>query len=389
MLLNLLHNMNRFSSYLLGLVILMTPALCHAEKVTVWDLQNQATLEGWNTVNLTTVQLMPEGLSITTSTAGQLVKKSKLRHSVDTISTTYISPTGGEGIFIWRAPGMKEEEVYQVPVTFKPGGTPQQLVLNMSNVPEWNSRSDRIGFVLNANIEFLLQQMEFSGPSTMDSIVYSVKTFFTLDQARAYSINFLWGPLRTYTERQYTGLFSQFPPVADSWNTVFYYILGIGLIIALWRKRRIGRKATVAFFILFAIIWVLYDARMGTEIVSYAHKDVKTWWSQPYKLKDYRDRGSFAAFSHLVTEYTEGEENYVFVASHGWPYWSTLLYTAYPSLPLRLEEATDDVRTWVIYNRRDISLDDQNRLTLDGEPITPPGDMMLNFEPGSFVFQIR
>ena len=128
---------------------------------------------------------------------------------------------------------------------------------------------------------------------------------------------------------------------------------------------------------------------MGTEIISYAHKDVKTWWSQPYKLKDYRDRGSFAAFSHLVTEYTEGEENYVFVASHGWPYWSTLLYTAYPSLPLRLEEATDDVRTWVIYNRRDISLDDQNRLTLDGEPITPPGDMMLNFEPGSFVFQIR
>jgi len=381
--------MNRLSLFFLGLVILTTPAVCAAKNMTVWDLQNQDKLEGWNTVNLTSVQLMPQGLSIQTDTAGQIVKVSKLRHSVDTISTTYTSPTGGKGIFIWRAPGMKEDEVYQVPVDFVASSTPQQLVLNMNKVPEWNARSDRIGFVLMPNIDFVLQKMEFSGESSMGSLIYPFKSFFKLDQARAYSINFLWGPLMTYSESQFSALLTEFPPVADSWNIAFYYILGIGLLITLWRKRRIGRKAVTAFFVLFACIWILYDARMGAEVLGYAHKDMKTWWSKPYELKDYRDRGSFAAFSQLVTEYTEGKENYVFLASHGWPFWSTLLYTAYPALPVTLENATDDIETWVVYNRRDIQIDESGRLTIGGEVISPPGDVMLNFEPGSFVFLTR
>ncbi len=380
--------MQRILHYLLGLVVLCVPAVCHADKVTVWDLQNQTQIEGWNTVNLTSTQLIPDGLYITTTTPGQVVKVSNLTHHVDTVAISYTSPTGGEGVFIWRAPGMDEDQVYQIPITFAAGPADQKLVLDMSRIPEWDSASDRIGFVINAGVTMTLQKMEFSGPSSFNALVYPLKTFFRFDEARAYSVNFLWGPLMTYSEHQYNALFTAFPPSADSWNTVFYWVLGIGCVCMLWKKRKYGHKAIVVFFLLVSVLWVLYDARMGAEILSYAKKDVDTWWSQPYERKVYRDRASFAAFADLATEYTEGEDSYVFIASHGWPFWSTILYTNYPALPKQLDAATNE-SVWLIYNRPDISQNEEGRLVINGEPISPPGDIMLPFETGSFIFLTR
>lgn len=378
--------MHRLYSFILGLFILCLPALCNAENVTTWNLRRQTQLEGWHMANLTTVNLLSEGLSIKTDTTGQATKNTQIPHNTFSVAITYTSSTGGNGVFIWRSADMKQGQAYQIPIDFVASTEPQRMVLDMSNIPEWNIKSETIGFVISAGTNIVLQKVEFSGPSMTETLWYPVKTFFKFDQARAYSINFLWGPLMTYTQDQYDALLTTFPPQADSWNTVLYIAIAIALVWALWRKRKTGRRAIVAFFLFFACLWILYDARMGAELIGYAYTDVQTWWSKPYEMKNYRDRGSFAAFADLVQQYTKGKDGYIFLASHGWPFWSTLQYSTYPARPRTLEEYNDTIDTWIIYNRSDISLDESNRLILDGKPISPPGKVMLNFEPGSFVF---
>ena len=369
---------------LLSMLLLAVPQLCRAENTTTWTMTNQQKLDGWNSNNLTNVQLLPQGLTVTTQTRGELVGVSKLRHRVDTISFTYISPTGADGLFFWRPPSMEEGNVFQIPITFTASPTTQTLVLDISKISEWDHRSDRIGFVLNAGSQLILQEMSFSGPSGTDVIVYPFKTFFTFDQARAYSINFLWGPLMTYSEQQFNRLFALMPPHATSWNWVFYGILAIGLVVTC--IQRSSPRARSRLFLLIAIVWVIYDLRMGAELISYAHTDVKTWWSKPIELKDFRDRKSFTAFAQTAAPFTEGKDRYVFLASHGWPFWGSMKYATFPARPIAPDGDTEGVDTWIFYKRNDVTQNEDRRLVLNGTPISPPGDIMLRFEPGAFVF---
>jgi hypothetical protein len=128
---------------------------------------------------------------------------------------------------------------------------------------------------------------------------------------------------------------------------------------------------------------------MGAEVISFAKKDIQTWWSKPIELKDFRDRNSFTAFALTAAPFTEGKDNYVFIASHGWPFWGSIKYEAYPALPIGLEGDTEGIDTWIIYNRNDIKPNKEGRLVLNGKSISPPGDIMMQFEPGAFVFVTR
>lgn len=371
------------------IVALLLPMTCDAATTTTWNLMNIQKLEGWNTNNLTTVNLIPQGLAISTETQGQLVKVSDIKHHVDAISITYISPSGGQGVFFWRAPGMAEEEVYQIPMTFTQSTTQQKVILNMSKVSKWDARSDRIGFILNANTQLVLQEMSFSGPSILDKIIFPLKTFFKFDITHAYSINFLWGPLMTYSQEQLDTMYSQVPPNGDSWNKAFYALLAAGLVLVLLLKKLFHKNSIVAFFIMVAALWMVYDLRMGTEFISFARTDVRTWWSKPLELKDFRDRSSFTAFAQTAAPFTKDKENYVFIASHGWPFWGSMQYEAYPALPISYEADTTGIDTWIIFNRKDITVNEEGRLVLNQEPISPPGDIMMNFQPGSFIFVTR
>ncbi len=365
---------------------LMVPTVCFAANTTTWTLMNLQKLEGWNTANLTSVNLIPQGLAINTETQGQLVYTSDIRHSVDRITITYISPLGGGGVFFWRAPGMTESSVYQIPITFIPNTAQQKVVLDMKDVSKWDARSDRIGFILDAGSQLVLQEISFTGPDLIDKIVYPLKTFFKIDVTRAYSINFFWGPLMTFSQQQLDSLYSTVPPSGTSWNKLFYVILGLALAATVLLKKLKKRDLTVVFCILFAAMWITYDFRMGVEFMSFAKTDIRTWWSKPLELKDYRDRGSFTAFAKTAAVFTEGKDQYVFIASHGWPFWGSMKYEAYPALPVTFDSDTEGIDTWIIFNRRDIKPNEEGRLVVNGEPVSPPGNIMMQFEPGSFVF---
>lgn len=367
-------------------VFLFAPTVCSAASTTTWNFVGEKEIQGWNTNNLTQVQLIAQGLAISTETTGQLVKASHMRHKVDRIALTYISPTGTDGIFFWRAPGMEGNDVYQIPMRFAPTTTTKTVVLDMSQISQWDSRSDRIGFVVNAGSQLILQKIEFTGPGLIDRITYPTQTFFHFDRVRPYSVNFLWGPLMTYSQQQMDSLFSRMPPNGESWNKVFYPILFFGFIITVLWNRFMRTSVTWIFLVLLAVLWVIYDLRMGAEFLSYATLDLKTWWKQPIELQDFRDRGSFNAFAKTAAPFIEGKDRYVLIASSGWPFTGSMKYLTYPAKPISFEDDTEGIDTWIVYNRNDITLDAKRRLSLNGEPISPPGGVILDFEPGGFVF---
>src|SRR3989344_4390175 len=223
---------------LLFATLLFVPSLCAAESVTTWNMMNQDKVEGWKATNITSVQLTPGGLAISTQTRGQLVKAAKIRHDVDSISITYASAAGAQGVFFWHAKGMPPTEAYQIPIAFRPSATSEQLVLDMSRVREWDTaKLDSLGFALDAGSQITLQSVELSGPGLLDKIVYPAKSFFLFDNMQAYSINFLWGPLMTYGEEQMQRLYSQVPPLGKSSNPVFYAVIFLALIATFVMRR--------------------------------------------------------------------------------------------------------------------------------------------------------
>ncbi len=374
--------------------LVSVPSFCAAENVTTWEFQNQIKIEGFETFNFASVQLRDEGLALSAEADGQLVHVSDIRHAVDIVSITYTSLTGGTGIFFWRAPGMEANDVYQIPIDFAQSTSPQDLVLDLTQINVWDARSDRMGFVIHAGTQITLHHVDLSGPGIFDRIWYPLKTFFNLYDAKASSVNFLWGPLMTFGEYQLEHLYSTVPPSGYSWNIVFYLVLAIALAAALVAgKLKKTARPLALFCMLFAGLWLLYDLRMGSELIGFAQEDMQTWWSQPPELKSFRDRRSFTEFTQLVPKLLEGQSRYVFVASQGWPFTGSMRYATYPALPLSLEEyqAMDPeeqkaITQWIVYDRTDIKMDADRQLTLDGVPISTPGGVIMSFEPGSFMF---
>ena len=67
-----------------------------------------------------------------------------------------------------------------------------------------------------------------------------------------------------------------------------------------------------------------------------------------------------------------------------WPYFGSLRYYTYPSLPNPDEPVSD---TWVIYDRSDITVGEDGMLYLNTEPFTKPGELLGRFDENSFVFR--
>ncbi len=361
-------------------------------RTTTWEFENQRKVEGWTTNNLN-IQLIPEGLSISAEQNGQMYRGGGVGHFSDSVSITYASPTGVDGVLFWHMPGQPAKEAYQIPLKLDPTQSLQTIVLDLSRIKEWSPKADSVGIVVNGGAQLLLQRMVFSGPSVMDSVIYPVQSFFQFDNIHAYTINFLWGPMMVYSEEQVEKVYTKIPPLGDSWNEAWYWLIALVVLGAFVIRyfRHVSVVATTLLVV--SCIWIINDVRMGSEFIGFALHDVEHWWNRPLESKTYRDRGSFSAFTEILTPLTEGEPAYVLLASQPWPYLGSLRYHTYPSNPLFLNENTDvstlsDKRIWAVYQRNDITVSDDGRLMLDSSPISPPGKVIVPFEPNSFIFQV-
>lgn len=355
---------------------------------TVWNMEGVNKLEGWNHRGFSQITLTPDGLLMQTEESqGQLARPGPIRHKVDTITITYSSPTGASGIFFWQKPDQVGNQAYNIPMRFSASTDTTSMVLDLTKLPEWTPNSKLIGFNFNADAQILLKSITFDGPGIGDTLRYAIPSLLTFDEYKSYAVNFLWGPRLVGTPEAVEMMYASKPPLGPSVNIYLYIGLLLVFAVLMLRKKIKHTAVLVPMLWCIAAVWIAYDIRMGAEILSYARADWNMWWSQPIELKDYRDRGSFTAFSKVAQEYAEGEEYYALITPTGWPYFGTLTYETYPALPLALTDDLSGVSLWFVYRMRNVEVNENGALTVDGEAVSPPGQVLLRFEPGSFIFR--
>ena len=128
---------------------------------------------------------------------------------------------------------------------------------------------------------------------------------------------------------------------------------------------------------------------MGSEIIAYALHDVASTHVDDPREERFRERAYFPAFLKQVAPLVADRGRYVFLTQYPYPFLGLMRYHTYPSLPVGPEAAVEGLDTWVVFARGDITINAGGQLTSEGKTISPPGDVLLDFGPDSFVFRSR
>ena len=141
---------------------------------------------------------------------------------------------------------------------------------------------------------------------------------------------------------------------------------------------------TVYAFLLLSAMWLLFDIRMSTQYLSWVIHDYQTYSGQSEETRTFRDRKRFYDFAEAAAMTVNDRERYIFYAQHDWPFLGNVRYITYPVLPTGIPRKDD---TWVIYDRPDVSVNEDGSLEYDGQVLSSPGKVLLQFDEVSFIFR--
>ncbi|MBI3331915.1 hypothetical protein HYZ99_03060 [Candidatus Peregrinibacteria bacterium] len=379
---------------LLSLLIIAAPA--HARDAFEWNFMDASIPGRWEIQRLTTATPTAAGLHIKTDVEGKMSRVTEFPHGVEAIVMSLGQSTPTEAILLWHIRGSPANEFVELPFEIA-GGPRTEVKLAVNDYPQWDPRTDRIGIVFPPHAEVTIQRIAFFRWNLFEKTWEAVKSFWTLDTFRPYTINFLWGPVLTFNPISRERLFRSIPPVGWSVNRILYVtMILIGLACMFWhmRQKRRGvrealRRPLTIFLLSLAGLWLFYDLRMGLETIAYYVRDYRTYVAADADERTFRDRGYFYDFVDQVLPHVQGRKRYIFLSPFRWPYLGAVRYLTYPSIPTEPTQAENGVDTWVIFQRSDMSVNAEGSLLMDGQVVTPPGTVLLDFAPGSFVFRTR
>ncbi|MBI3619469.1 hypothetical protein HY213_05560 [Candidatus Peregrinibacteria bacterium] len=383
----------RFRIFLLGLFFV--PLAAHAEDSTVWNFQNADALKVWNVQGIS-VQPTAEGFHITGQ--GGMIRATLLAHPIDVIELTFARSQATTIALLWHVPGAPQQALVQVPIVLSGGSQPETVTVNMGRYQKWSRNADLLGLGFPEGTDLVLQDMTMRGWSLSEKILEAWRSFWTFDEEKAYSINFLWGPLLVTNPVAREQLFSTLPPFGRSANSIFYGIIILaGLVIAslaAYRRMRLRdgarhRTCILAFLGVVASVWLVYDVRMGSEILSYAARDYRTYVSQPPGNRTLRNLENFYDVVERSMPLLTLDPHYVIIVPKGIEHLATVaLSMTYPSVPLFPEEKPGpEIHAWLIFRRGDIRVDDHGQLVQGSTVLSPPGRIVTQFDQTSFLFR--
>lgn len=374
--------------------LILAPSVTHALTITEWNFRGGGIPGRWDVSSLVPVP-SESGLHITAPKEGELTRLTDLPHSIDDIIVHAFAKSPTKAHLLWHPRNMPSSNLIELPFLIPAGSAPARIELNVSSFPEWDAKNDRIGFAFEEGADVTLDSIEFIGLTWWERGIVATQSFWTFDRYKPHSINFVWGPLLTFTPISKKHIFYRLPPLAYSANVIFYavMIIGIGIAILSWHFR--GRthlslqKSIMGFLLLMTILWIGYDIRMGAEWISYIREDLRTFILQEDSTRTFRERRRFYDFAHIASTYLTKDRTYVFLASHQWPYLGAMRYLTYPSVPTEPDQAQFGIDTWVIFDRPDVSVDASGRLIADFTIVTSPGVVLYQFDDQSFIFRTK
>lgn len=364
------------------------PAVVRAESNTVWSFLGSQVGPEWriNGKARTTAEI--GGLHMIPEEDVRIFRLSQFPHRVDAVEITYLSLQDTPATLLWHRPGDEATEVVQLPFLFTKTTVAETVKLDVRWYDAWVAYPDVVGLSLPKGADIQLLQITFTGLTMRKRLSHLLRSYWHFDAFTPYSINFLWGPVFTPSAIAREKLFTDLPPHGRFANTVWYALLlltaaGCGI----WAWKPVHRRSALwTMTIVLSALWILSDLRMGLEIVSYARADL-VQWSTPPDRREFRERGDFPVFLSIIQPLLAERGRYVFLTQYEYPLLGLMRYHAFPSQPVPPEQAAEGVDTWVIYERPEIVVDAENRLSVDGNPLSAPGDVLFEFRPGAFVFR--
>lgn len=338
-----------------------------------------------------TVESTQYGLHIITQTEGYVVwSGGPLEKPVDIISIRARSPRPTKAAILWQPRGGKPGELAQIAANIPGGGALEQTDIIMNEYPEWNWETGQLGLWLPAGSDVLIEEIQFRHWPFYERTIERWKSFWTFDTFRPYSINFLWGPLVAGNGPVREHLYDILPPNAPSVTRYFYVFIALAaaitLITALKKSRR--PAALGGFLAVCAALWLIFDIRMGAEILSYAAHDMNSYVLAEPNERELRNYDTIHATIDRMIPAIQKHEIFVMLAPFREVYFPLLRYKAYPSLIVTDPVAESGATAWAVFERDDVRIDEQGRLVQGEAVMTPPGHVEVPVSNNTFLFVV-
>ncbi|MEK7591593.1 MAG: hypothetical protein AAB489_05315 [Patescibacteria group bacterium] len=379
---------------LLLTMFLLTPAVASAEERITWSFEKSAVPGRWEVTGFTSAVPTEEGLHIQTTKEGRMFRLSEFPFPVEAAILRVQTKSTVEGNFMWHAKGAPPGDAVQLPFLILGNGEDEIVRLALTNYPQWDPATDRVGVEFPAGTDILLKDIEFYRWNLTEKITMAFQSFWTMDGFRPYSINFLWGPRTVLNPIQNKKIFKSLPPTGWSAFRSFYIFLILAAVVLMtlqYARPHLlrGHSPLVLFLIITGAIWFLVDIRMGAEIIRYASDDYKTSIAVEPGKRQFRERAGFQDFVEAAMPFIQQREKYLFMSGQRWPFFGAIRYLTYPSIPMDPNESASELDTVIVFERPDIRVNEKGELMFEDEILSQPGDVLLQFDEQSFVFRIR
>jgi len=383
------------------LLLLFTPFSVEAKSTRLyekWLLNNEEEVLKWNTAGVPDeVVITPDGVAFNVEEQAAFFRPlpEGFHKNVDAIRLHY-DATGLEEVVLLfiriRADG---EIVRRFRLVFP---IEEGMIDEYVSVPfyKWDVKGTN---VLAVHFRGDAQNVVFGGVrflhfTMFEKLVMSWKSFWTFDSFSPFSINIFLGPV-IMPDTEAIARHADWWYYGTSVNAYFMVglaLFGMGLLFWAARKSQkeglqwlVVRKTILKrYFLIILLVWMFYDLRMGAEYIRNVAKDYREYIAADPSERTFRDHDRFYDFVAFVQDLVADRSQYEVFLSSEWPYFGSLRYYTYPSLPNPGEPVSD---TWVVYDRSDITVGEDGMLYLDTEPFTKPGALLGRFDEHSFVFR--
>lgn len=377
--------MRRSLLSLVGFFFIALPVAADAETVTTWDLTEGFAQQGWQANTNLQMTQTANGIRLQPQQAEATLRRTvNITHNIDVLRLYYSTPKEIEIKALWSnlESGVNS---YLSPILLEATTNTKIIEIDYTRFETWHAHPTSLGFWLPLGADVTIEKMELVGWNPIEKLGALVRGLWHFDNIQPYSVNFLWGPRMSFHPVQTKQMFWTQPPGTKSANWLMYGTLGIGAVYIWLRKKRWHN-----FALLIACLWVLYDVRMGAEFLSYTYDDYQTYHSQEVGTRTFRDRRYFNDLASVVAPVVQNHDKFIFVTENRWPYLGLIRYYTYPSIPTHPFDGNANVYPiWIVYRRPDITMNSQGQLVSSQQILSPPGQMLHEFEPGSFIFQAK
>lgn len=378
--------MKRFAIIGIVATALLSAAPAFAMEAVTWNFPASIP-DGITPKNLTTVEVSKEGMYVQTSTDG-LLQFSMPGIDADSLTMVVTNIDTKKVALIWQTADLGPGEFYQAEIPL-PVGQTQTANLVLNQVAQWEPNATTMGLAFPAGSEMLIHSMKWNAYSPAEKLWNGFLSFWTPDTFTLYSINFLWGPLIGTTPEARAELFTSLPPKAWSATRLLYGALmlsAIGAAAYAWNKPDRRARFLSVLAVASATAWILFDARMTQEIVSYAVHDWRTYVLTEEDERTLRTHANLYGIIADIKELLGDDESYALVAQEGTPFFATVRYALYPAVPLPGETGTD-AKMWIILGSPNVRTEGESLVRADGTVLVPRGAIVKRFDDFSFLFR--